>query len=201
MALDFGTMQMEVIERGNGDVDRANPIRVRRWINESMHEIDSEERWDYLFASTTGAAPLTIADLDIIESVSDVNALNPLVGVDRDALVRDVVDLTTAGSPAYWYKTAPTIIAVYPVSPSTTLTVKYFKFGPDLVANTDAPLMPDRYRQTIVEKAVAKSCRDSGDDKGLARALDEYARLLQQMRERMLTAPSFMARTNYALDD
>jgi len=200
MARAYADMALEVLERVGKEDDRS-AARVRRWLNDAMHELDAEERWDYLFVSTTGTAPLTIADLDTIESVADVALLNPLVGVDRDALVRDVVDLTVAGQPAYWYKTAPTTIAVYPVSASTTLTVKYFKFGPDMAAATDTPLVPDRFRQAIVEKAAAKACREYKDYNGANECTAEYQRILQQMRESLLTAPSFQARTNYAMDD
>lgn len=202
MALDFTAIQTELFARGFDYLNDAGTglTRAKRWINEAMHELDSEEQWDYLFASTTGTAPITIADLDSVESVLDVAALNPLVQVDRSALFQDTVDLTITGQALYWYKTAPTIIAVYPVS-TATMTVKYYKFGPDLSAGGDAPLVPDRWRQAIVEKAAAKAFRDSNDKAAADDCLAEYARLVSQMRDKMLTPASFMARTHYALDD
>lgn len=202
MALDFTALQTEVLARGFDFMSAgADLTRVKRVINEAMHETNSAEPWDYMFGSTTGVAPLTIADLDEVESVTDVAGYNPLVQVDRQQLVRDVADLTTAGYPAYWYKTAPTIIAIYPVSTTITLTVKYIKFGTDLSAGGDLPLMPDRWRQSIIELAVAKLWRDNNEWESVKGCMDEYKRLLDQMREKLVTQPTLMARTSYALDD
>lgn len=195
----FGDMQIELMDR-LGQTDARVAIRARRWINDAMHEVDSEEEWDYLFASTTGVAPLTIADLDKVESVSDVSGLNTLMQIDREALVADVVDLTSTGVAAYWYKTAPTTIAVFPVS-TATLTVKYIRFAPDLSATTDAPLLPDRWRPAIVEKACAKAYRALGNANAEAACLNEYQRMLAQMRLSMITPPVRQARTLYSLDD
>lgn len=202
MALDFTALQTEVLARGFDYMSAgADLTRVKRLINEAMHETNAAEPWDYLFASTTGVAPLTIADLDEVESVTDVAGYNPLVQVDRQQLVRDVADLTTVGYPAYWYKTTPTTIAIYPVSTTITLTVKYTKFGTDLSAGTDVPLMPDRWRQVIIELAVAKLWRDNNEWESVKACMDEYNRLLSQMREKLVTQPTLMARTSYALDD
>lgn len=200
MALTYADLVTEVLDRV-GSEDSRTAARVRRFVNDAMHELDSEEQWDYMFTSATGVAPLTIADLDDVESVADVGNLNPLIQVDRESLVRDVVDLTQTGQPAYWYKTAPTTIAAWPVSSTVSLTVKYFKFGPDLAAPADVPLVPDRWRQAIVEKAAAKVLRANGNLDAAKDCLTEYGRLLQQMREKLLPAPSMQSRTSYALDD
>lgn len=201
MPLDFSTMQMEVMERLSATTDRANTVRLRRWVNAAARQLDDEEDWEYLFTSTTGVAPLTIADLDTVQSVVDVVNLNPLRQVDKEALARDVADLTTAGLASYWYRTAPTVIATYPVS-TATLTVKYFKYmSADMVASTDVPLAPDRFREAIVELACAKGYRDVGDANNVQGCLTEYARLLVAMRKTLLPQLDYIARTNYALDD
>lgn len=199
MARTFGDMQVELLDR-IGQTDARFAVRARRWINDAMHELDSEEEWDYLFASTTGSAPLTIADLDKVESVSDVASLNTLMQIDRESLIADVVDLTSTGVAAYWYKTSTTTIAVFPVS-TATLTVKYIKFAPDLSTTTDAPLLPDRWRPAIVEKACAKAYRVLGNTNAETDCLNEYQRLLAQMRSSMITPPVRQARTLYSLDD
>lgn len=199
MARTFGDMQVELMERLNV-TDGRDAVRIRRWLNDAAHELDGEERWDYLFASVAGAMPLTIADLDKVESVADLNADYALLGVDRLSLVRDVGDLTLTGTPVYYYKTAPTVLAVYPVS-TTSLTVKYIKFAPDMTLAADTPLVSDRWRQAIVELACAKGFRYGGDYNAAQACTDAYGRILQQMRTSMLNPPTFMARTVYALDD
>ena len=190
MARTFADMQIEVLERASRD-DGRFAVRVRRWLNDAMHEVDQDGRWEYLAASTSAAAPLTIADLDRVESVADNTADYQLDQVDRDSLVSAFADLTTTGTALYWYRTAPTTIAVYPVS-TLTLTVKYFKFGPDMALGTDVPLMPDRFRQVIVEKAVAKAFRDSNDPNAANDCLAEAGRILDVMRAELL--PDYLIR-------
>jgi hypothetical protein len=199
MARTFADMQIEVLERV-GHEDGRTAVRARRWLNDAMHEVDSDGRWEYLLASTTGAAPLTIADLDRVESVADATADYALTQVDRDALVDAFADLTITGTAQYWYRSAPTTIAVYPVS-TLTLTVKYFKFGPDMAAGTDAPLMPDRFRQVIVERACATGLRAMGDLNGAQACMQEYDRVLQVMRESLLSTPAYQLRTYVSEDD
>jgi hypothetical protein len=199
MARAFGDMQIEVLERVGRDDDRT-AVRARRWLNDAMHEVDQEARWEYLFATTTGAAPLTIADLDTVESVVDVLDGVPLMEMDRDLLTSGFTDLTTTGVGFYWYRTAPTVIAVYPVS-TVTLTVRYFKFGPDMAAATDTPLMPDRFRQIIVERACASGLRAIGDGNGAQLCMQEYDRLLSSMLVSLGALPSYQLRTEGSEDD
>lgn len=199
MARSFADMQIEVLERLGREDDRT-AVRVRRWLNDAMHEVDQEARWEYLFASSTGAAPLTIADLDTVESVVDVGNLNPLVEMDRDALADGFADLTTTGTASYWYRTAPTVIAVYPVS-TVTLTVRYFKFGPDMSAGTDVPLIPDRFRQIVVERACAMGLRAIGDGNGAGLCMQEYDRLLAQMLVSLGALPAYQLRTASSEDN
>ena len=199
MARTFADMQIEVLERAGRD-DGRFAVRVRRWLNDAMHEVDQDGRWEYLAASTSGAAPLTIADLDRVESVADTTADYMLDQVDRDTLVSAFADLTTPGTALYWYRSAPTTIAVYPVS-TLTLTVKYFKFGPDMAASTDAPLMPDRFRQIIVERATASALRAAGDLNGAQACMQEYERVLQSMRESVGWMPVYQQRSYASEDD
>lgn len=199
MARTFADMQLEVMERlGADDTRTAN--RVRRWLNDARQTLDGEETWDYLMSSTTGAAPLTIADLDQVESVVDTVNLIALEQIDRDTLAQDVVDLTLPGLSAYWYKTSPTTIAVFPVS-TVTLTVKYTKLTADMVAATDAPLVADRWRQAIVERACYTGLRYKGDWTGAAACKQEYDAIVQQMRVSMLTPQERVGRAYWAMDD
>lgn len=199
MARTFADMQIEVLERVGHD-DGRTALRVRRWLNDAMQEVNSDGHWEFLSASTTGAAPLTIADLDRVESVADATNDYPLAQVDRDALVAAYADLTITGTAVWWYRSAPTTIAVYPVS-TLTLTVRYFKFAADMAAGTDVPLIPDRFRQVIVERATAMALRATGDLNGAAACMQAYERVLGVMRESLLTAPAYQMRAYAALDD
>lgn len=162
MALDFAALQTEFFARGFDYLDdgAGGLVRAKRFINDAMHAIDDMEQWPYLSASMTGAAPLTIADLDQLESVVDVANLNPLDRSSRGEVADTYANLTTTGRPQVYYVTDVGTINVYPTAASTTLTVTYWKFGPDLVSDSDAPLMPDRFRYAVVEYAVAVALRD-----------------------------------------
>lgn len=172
MALDFAALQTEVYARGLEYLDDggAGQTRVKRWLNDALHEIDEAADWPYLTATTTGSAPLTIADLRTVECVTDVGNLNALEPVDRRVLREQFADLTQTGQPLYYFITGGTTINVYPANTSTTLTVDYWKFGPDLSADADEPLMPDRFRMAIVHYAAAAGLRDAGDLTGAADA-------------------------------
>lgn len=182
MALDFIALQTEVYARGFNYLNDggAGVTRVKRWINSAMHDIDEAERWPYLMTTTTGAAPLTVADLAGIESIRQGDII--LAPSDRQALQDKFGNLTTTGTPTYYYATSATTIAVYPVS-TATLTVNYWKFATDLSANGDTPAMPDRFRESIVERACSIAYRDTDNVQMSAVCLGESERIVQRMRE------------------
>lgn len=186
MALDFTALQAELFARGFDFLNDAGTglVRAKRWINEAMHEVNAMERWEYLYANSSGVPPLTIADLRIVEDVTLTATGAPLIAQSRALLEAVFGTLTTAGAstPVYWYRSAPTVVTAYPLNTSLSVSVRYWKFGTDLSAGSDVPLMPDRYRQVIVERAAAKAFRDSNDQAGEAQALAEVERLLAMMR-------------------
>lgn len=207
MALDFTALQTEFFARGFDFLNDAGAglTRAKRWLNDAAHEIDELEDWPYLNASTTGAAPLTIADLRTVESVAIVSDMLVLEPQDRRSLVDYYVDLTTTGTPTFYYITTGTTINVYPANTSKTLTVRYWKFTADMSAGTDAPAMPDRFRMAVVERACAKAYRDSDNPQAAADCLGESERIVQTMRESLLLPQHHQAetivRTGSSVDD
>jgi hypothetical protein len=195
MALDFTALQTELFARGFDYLNDAGTglTRAKRWINEAMHEVNATDRWEYLYANSSGVPPLTIADLRLVEDVTLTVSGAPLVAQSRAMLEAVYGTLTTAGAstPTYWYRSAPTVVTDYPLNTSLSISVRYWKFGPDLSAGTDAPLMPDRFRQVIVERAVAKAYRDSQDQAGEQQALNEVERLVALMRLELV--PDYLA--------
>jgi hypothetical protein len=200
MALTFIDIQTEVIARGFNYLSAgADLVRLKRWINEGVHEADRKEDWPYLLTTVSGAQPATIADARKVESVVDVAHDNILVELTRAQALRASGDLTTTGTAAYWYRTA-TGTAVYPVSTATFLT-SYYKVAPDLSANGDVPLMPDEYRSIIVELACRAAFRDAGAYEAAADCMAAADLILGEMRESLLAMPEFVARTSDAQDD
>ncbi len=188
MAYTLSTLATEIWARGFSFLNDggAGQTRTYRWINDAMHYVDDSERWTYLAGSTSGAAPLTISDLDGVERVTQNEWA--LTATSRDVLLRQYGELTTTGTPVYFYLASPTVVSVYPVS-TASINVTYWKVGPDLTAASDAPLMPDRYRGIIVELACAKAYRDTDDPEMAGVCQAEADRILQRMRENQALLP------------
>lgn len=187
MALDFAGLQAELLARGFSDMTSASDtVRIKRWLNDSMHEIDDMNDWPYLNTTTTGAAPLTIADLGTIESVTNVTGGYTLQPRDRRDLRAQYADLTTVGVAAFYYITGGSTINVFPVQSGLTLTVDYWKVPADLSANGDVPAMPDRYRMAIVDLAAERASRDRGDEQGAQAARAQGTNRLLLMQERLM---------------
>lgn len=167
MAFTLSTLQTEFQARGFADMTSAADLtRITRWLNDALHDIDEMYDWPYLQAVTSGATPLTIADLRKIERVVDTVNDQTLRQVARGEAADWDGDLTTTGSsPMAYYLVGGTSVTLYPTSTSA-VQVLYWKFGPDLSAGADAPLMPDRFRYAIVDFAVAYGCMDRGDAAG-----------------------------------
>ena len=185
MALDFQGLYTELYARGFDYLNDggAGVTRAKRWINDAAHQIDDLEPWLYLQASTTGTAPLTIADLGRIESVVDVANLNVLTYVDRRDVTDYVADISqTSSRPSMYFVTGGTVVATYPVS-TVTLTVRYSKVAADMSATTDVPAMPDRFRMAIVEYAVAQAYRDVSNWDGAAQAQAAGDQIVRRMVE------------------
>lgn len=186
MALTFLDLRTEFYMRGFEYLSNTAPeiARANRWLNRAMHKIDGAADWPYLNTTTTGNSPLTIADLRTIETVYDVTNRNRLVFADRRDLRQDWGDITITGMPYCYFITLGTTINVFPVA-TVPLSVDYWKFGNDMVADVDQPLMPDRFRSAIIEYAVADALKDDeSQDSGMAQQTGDQ--ILAEMREVLL---------------
>jgi hypothetical protein len=161
MAYDLTGLLTEFYARGFDYLaaDAAGVTRATRWVNDAMHAIDEYANWPYLEATTTGNSPLTIADLRVPDVVFDTTNQQVLSQRSSGELAQWAGDLSTTGAPNSYYVSSGTTINVYPAN-VVSLSVRYWKFGPDLSATTDEPLMPDRFRSAIVDYAVAAALRD-----------------------------------------
>lgn len=186
MALAFSDLQTFLFARGfdfmsDGGV---GVTRAKRFLNDAMHLMDDAESWAYLQASTTGTTPVTVSDLGRVESVVDVANLTPLSYMSREEVTDYFADLSGTGTFSRWYYvTGGNTVNAFPVNSSITLTVRYTKVSPDLVADTDVPLMPDRFRMGIVDYAAMLAFRESNvpDEAQVAQAAGDA--VLERMRE------------------
>ena len=155
--MTFADLKGELAARG---FDYLSDTRQGQFINRSYQEMAEERDFPYLQATTTGVAPLTISDLRTVESVSNATQDYKLSPLDRRNLTDFAHDLTTVGTPSYWYMTTADTLAVYPANTTDTLTVYYWKV-PATMAGTDTPAIASRYHLLIVDGAVAYAYADS----------------------------------------
>jgi hypothetical protein len=127
------------------------------YINRARARLDNMYLWPYRLTTTTSIA--TIADMGQVASVLDTSQTYALEEVGGDDLIHDY-DLTTTGSPTFWYRT-PFGVATYPVT-TDTITVRYWKRTP-VLTETDTPLSPSDYHLLIVDMAQQMAERDRGN--------------------------------------
>lgn len=158
--------------------------RCNAFINRSYHSICEADDWPWLRTTTSGSAPLTISDMRSIFTVVDSTQDVALVGIDERTLIDHVDDdLTTTGTPTYYYRTSDTVLSIYPVSTTDTIKVTYLKVPTDLSLDADTPVVPTRYHMAIVDGAECHARKDNGDYVATAACEAAFGRALQEMRE------------------
>lgn len=184
--MQFSELQTAVFRRGFEDLNdgSAGVTDVKRWLNNTYQEICDTERWPFLRATATGAAPLTITDLGTVESVADTgqNSIS-LAWRDRRDLAGAYSDLTTTGSPR-WFYIDNGVVRTWPVG--GTLSVVYYKVPAELSANGDTPLIPTRFHWAIVTGAVKKAHMSRSNYEAAGAEQAEYDRVLDLMRQSLL---------------
>jgi hypothetical protein len=110
--------------------DTLSDTRLGNFINQGRAELDQMFLWPYRLASASGASPLTITDLGTIEEVANsaVTGSPVLAYADRRSLRDSYGDITTTGTPGYFYIDNG-VVRTYPVG--GTLAVRYYKRPPD----------------------------------------------------------------------
>lgn len=167
----LATARTELQARG---YSRFTSARLDAWLNEAKNRFeDYQYDWPWLKTSTTGTAPVTIADLRRVSTVVDQSTKQALDAVPASATIEfDYADLTLAGPPTGWYLTSDTVLTTFPVG-TGTLSVRYIKFSPELSADADTPLIPARYRMTWVDLAEVEALRFGVKDAASAAALEQ----------------------------
>lgn len=174
----------ELASRG---FDYLSTSRRLQYVNDAyLLDICETENWPFLRASAEGTAPLTISDLRSLESVIDSTQARKLSPLDpRELTDAFDTDLSTEGSPTFYYLDAESVVSIYPVSTTDNLLVRYWK-APEALTGTASPVLPSRFHSLIVDYAVARAYEDS-DDMELAQNAKENADgRLARMRESLL---------------
>ena len=187
VGMTFAELQTEFYARGFDYLEDGGPgeTRAKRWLNQAYREICEMDDWPFLATSTTGTAPLTISDVQTVESLTNQTQERMIPFVDRRTLVENYPDLTRTGSAEFAYFDDVDTINTYPVS-TDVLAVRYWRVVSDLSDDSDQPVIPARYQYAIVDYACSRAYMDSDNPEMAAIVRAEGDRLVQMMRERLL---------------
>lgn len=162
MATTFTQLQAEAFARGLDYLNDggAGLTRLKNWLNQSYLALCARAEFPWLITEASGTAPLTIGDLRQVLSVYDSTLKRPLVPIEKSVITNQGIDVTTAGTPLYFYRNSQTVLSVYPASTGSTLTVRYLKKPAALSAGSDTVVVPDEWADLIVDGAVLKGKKD-----------------------------------------
>ena len=186
--MTFAELQTEFFARGFDDLNDAGAglTRAKRWLNDALQEIYDTELWPFLQASSSGAAPLTIADLGRVITVADTTHDVPLAWRSpSDIYVTDSA-INDTGSASWWYLSSSTVVTVYPADTTASVTVRYSKTGVELSAAGDTPLLPSRFHDLIVDGAAVRAYKNKDNFEAGQFVRDEWERGLERMRTVLL---------------
>lgn len=170
MALTFSDLKTELSDRGFSDL---SDTRRGVYINSARAELN-RYLWPWRESSVTGTAPLSIPTLGQIEAVTNETRDYRLEAAQFSDLLDSFGDLSTSGSPTYYYRASPSgtpAIATYPTSATDVIGVQFWAIEADLSASGDTPDCPSEMHYLIVDLAVRRASRDVGDHAG-AEAID-----------------------------
>ena len=184
--MNLTALRTEFLARGEDFLDSSGTTRQDYFLNEGYRRINEAEPWPWLFADASGTAPLTITDLQTVLSVVDATDKTKLTRLDRRRLLDADTDLTTVGTPQYWYRDSDTSLKVYPANTTITLNVRYLRVAPTLSTGTDTPILPTRYHGLIVDAAMIEAFKDSEDFSELSALEQVFQQRIAEMRRAYL---------------
>lgn len=138
----------------------AGIVRVTRWVNQAVEEINDYMPWPWLEATETGTAPLAVSDLKLVLSVTDTTNPNPLWPTSYEEVLEADPTLAATGTPESYYFDGQSTLRVYPANTSDTISVRYVKTTAELAAAGDEPTIPEKYHDLIVDLAVLRAHKD-----------------------------------------
>jgi hypothetical protein len=163
--MTFADLKTELADRGLSDL---TDTRRGFYINAARAELDSLYLWPWRETSVTGTAPVTVSDLAVIEAVTNETQDYQLEVAQWRDLQRDYGDVSTSGSPTFYYTSRPSgdpVVGTYPTN-SDTIGIQYWKVTPD-VTGVEEPASPDEAHLLIVDIAQQRALgREVGNWEG-----------------------------------
>jgi hypothetical protein len=156
--------QAALLARG---FDYLAPEQATLMLNTGKDAFEDIYEWPWLWTTSVGPTPLTVADLKLILTVQCGG--NELMGLDARQVAQDATDLTMRGTPQNWWIEGTGKLHVWP-GDGTAISVVYIADSPPLVDGADTPLIPARYHGLWIDFAVVEAYKDS-DNFAAAQAL------------------------------
>lgn len=185
--MQFSALKQELSDRG---FSMMSDTRLGYLINRAAQQVDMSYLWPYREAAVTGTAPVTVTDLGRVQAVLDTTHNAVLEQADwTDLLAMFGEDLSTTGSPWYWYVAWPAgvpEVATYPVS-TATIGVQYWKVTADMSAASDTPASPARFHMLLVDIAERLASREVGRPENVTVTQSEIDRAIGLMATELLS--------------
>lgn len=180
--MNLGELGAELAARG---FDYLSTSRQTQYINRAATMLYDAEPWPFLETSTTGTAPLTIADMRTVLYVVDLTNKEVLYATDQRSIRDRDPALGDSGRAECWYFEGDDI-AVYPLNTTDTFEVRYIQFPTALATSTDTPTIPDRYHNLIVDGAVYLAYKDTDEFANAAELKLLWDEEVVSMREKLM---------------
>lgn len=184
--MTFDELVTAVGDRGFAHVSTA---RRGRWVNTAVWELHGMARWPFLEKSVTGTAPLTVSDLGTVEQVTDETNDLVLQHAPWQTLNDWYGDLTTTGTPVWFYVAWPSgvpVVATYPVG-TVTIGVQYWKVTAEL-SGSNTPAAPTRFHSIYEDIAVREGYADSDNSAAAGQLQARINEKVAQMADQLFTA-------------
>lgn len=155
-----------VIDRG---FDYLDPSRLTMMLNTAKDTFEDMWEWPWLQTTLIGPTPISFDDLKLILTVKVAGTHNELLSLDVRQVNIGFSDLTTPGTPEYWWVEGADVMHAYP-GDGAVLEVRYIRESLTLAVPEDVPLIPRRYHSLWIDLAVCEAYKDS-DNFAAAQAL------------------------------
>lgn len=184
--MNLAELQEGVLTRGGWPQGDAlyTPAVLTQLVNAALHHIETEHDWGWL----EHEAPATVDVDGFVDPPEDwqrtITLRHPSGYPLRKVEVAELDLLADAsGTPKLWASSGALIAVVPHPDAPVELRHRYIRSEPGLVDDSDAPLIPARFHQAVIEYATYLAYRREGNLQEAGGALAAYETWREQMRK------------------
>lgn len=204
--------ELNEVEITNVSSTRGIQSAVKDFINKSQKDIiNSELEWPFTYSSSTVttvsgtgeyslAADLKTVDQDTVYiDLGGSKSLLPLEYLAYDEYIRDYLSLNSdpndnhLAEPSAFYITQDLKLGLYPEpNGAYTVSYQYWSTHSDMVANTDVPVVPERFHDIIVNRAKYYAYMLRSDLQSAQLTDRDYREGVTRMRVELINRKDYM---------